>query len=321
MKSDHVSGRPTGHGPRPEPLPPLQNLRAFEAAARLASFTRAADELSVTQGAVSRQVRNLEGYLGLALFVRADRGVYVTEAGARYQVTVREALERVAQATAELTADRGAGPITVGATSAIASLWLMPRLTGFRRREPELDIRVLASDRDVERASAEVDLLIEYARGPLADEGVRRLFGEAIFPVCSPEYLRERAPPRAAGDLAAETLLALDDDHPDWMDWSEWFRGAGVDSAQAERTPSRRPIRINNYPALLQAAIAGQGIALGWRHLVDDFVGAGSLLPLLNDRRQGQGAFYLRTTRPAPDGSPVARLRDWLVNAARETPW
>lgn len=296
---------------RPTPLPPLQNLRAFESAARLSSFTRAARELSVTQGAVSRQIRHLEGRLGVALFARGDRGVRLTPAGAHYFAAVGDALVRVARATGEIAASGGGTPITVGATSAVASLWLMPRLTGFRRREPDLDIRVLASDRDIERASDEVDLVIEYARRPLEGEGVVRLFDEAILAVCSPDYLRGRPVPRRPADLVGETLLALDDEHVEWMGWSEWLSELGVDAGA-----SHSPIRINNYPTLLQAAVAGQGVALGWQHLVDDFLAAGSLVPLLGARVVGRGAFYISTTRPAPGASAVARLRDWLVAAA-----
>ncbi|PSQ93361.1 MAG: LysR family transcriptional regulator, partial [Proteobacteria bacterium SW_6_67_9] len=261
---------------RPQPLPPLQTLRAFESAARLSSFTRAADELAVTQGAISRQVRQLEERLGATLFVRADRGVRLTASGIRYDAAVREALQGMARATAELTSGRDTRPITVGATSAMASLWLMPRLTGFQRREPELDIRVLASDRDHDRAGDEVDLQIEYARRLLTGAGVRRLFDEDILPVCSPEYLSRRPAPEQPSDLLRETLLDLEDDPPDWMGWGEWFDAAG--SSGGSR---RQPVRINNYPALLQAAVAGQGIALGWRHLVDDFLEAGSLIPAL----------------------------------------
>ncbi len=292
---------------RPEPLPPLQTLRAFESAARLSSFTRAADELAVTQGAISRQVRHLEERLGTALFVRTDRGVRLTPAGLRYDAAVREALQRLAGATAEVTASRDSGPITVGATSAMASLWLMPRLTGFRQSQPDLDIRVLASDRDHDRAGDEVDLTIEYARRPLAGAGVRRLFDEEILAVCSPDYLRQRRPPQAPADLLEETLLDLEDDHPDWMGWGEWFDALG-----ARGGARRQPVRINNYPALLQAAVAGQGIALGWRHLVDDFLEAGSLVPVLEKSVRGPGAFFVTTAHPITPESPRARLMEWL---------
>lgn len=292
---------------RPSPLPPLQTLRAFEAAARLQSFTRAAAELSVTQGAVSRQIRNLEQRLGITLFLRGDRGVRLTPLGQQYFQAVNESLLRLARATAEVALGQEGGPITVGATNAVASLWLMPRLTGFRQAEPELEIRVLASDERFDRMREDVDLLIEYARRPLAGEAVTPLFREEVMPVCSPDYLRGRTPPRAPGDLLGETLLVLDDDHPDWMGWGEWLQQFGIEIG----TP-RRPVRVNSYPALLQAALAGQGVALGWRHLVDDFLAAGTLVPLLPAPSAGAGGFYLRLTHPVPADSPVARLRQWL---------
>lgn len=292
---------------RPNPLPPLHALRAFEAAARLGSFTRAAGELSVTQGAVSRQIRNLEQRLGVTLFARGDRGVRLTPVGARYFDTVNAALLQVARGTAEVAPGHAGGPITVGATNAVASLWLMPRLTGFRRAEPELEIRVLASDERFDRMSGDVDLLIEYARRPPAGDEVTPLFTEEVMPVCSPEYLRGREPPRRPQDLLGETLLVLDDDHPDWMGWDEWLLRFGIEM----HTP-RRPVRVNSYPALLQSALAGQGIALGWRHLVDDFLAAGTLVSLMEPPLEEAGAFYLRLTQPVPEDSPVGRLREWL---------
>lgn len=295
---------------RPHPLPPLHALRAFETAARLASFTRAAAELSVTQGAVSRQIRNLEQRLGITLFVRGDRGVRLTPIGERYFDTVNAALLQLARGTAEVALGREGGPITVGATNAVASLWLMPRLTGFRRAEPELEIRVLASDEGFERMSGDVDLLIEYTRRPPEGELVTPLFAEEVMPVCSPEYLRGREPPRRPADLVAETLLVLDDDHPDWMGWDEWLRRFGI-----EMGAPRRPVRVNSYPALLQSALAGQGVALGWRHLVDDFLAAGTLVSLMQAPLDEAGAFHLRLTHPVPDDSPVARLREWLQGA------
>ncbi|WP_083330965.1 LysR substrate-binding domain-containing protein [Halofilum ochraceum] len=300
---------------RPGPLPPLQNLRAFEAAARLESFTAAARELCLTQGAVSRQIRTLEERLRVSLFDRGDRGVRLTAAGRRYYDVVADALGAVARATADLVADGDDTTVTVGTTSAIASLWLMPRLTGFRLRAADLDIRVLASDRDFERNSDEVDLVIEYARDPQQGEGVWRLFDEEIFPVCSPDYLGGRATPERADQLPLETLLVLDDDHPDWMGWTEWLRRAGVEAG-----PLRHPIRINSYPTLLQAAAAGEGIALGWRHLVDEFLAAGTLVPLLPEAMTAPGAFYLRTTRPVADDSPPGRLRDWFLGTHLQGP-
>lgn len=295
---------------RPSPLPPLLGLRAFEAAARLQSFTRAADELSVTQGAVSRQIRNLEQRLGIALFARVDRGVRLTPAGEHYFQAVSESLLRIARATTEVALGQEGGPITIGATTAIASLWLMPHLTGFRRREPELDIRVLVSDEPFESTSEEVDLLIEYARRTPSAPGVTPLFIEEVMPVCSPDYLRGREAPSSPAELVHETLLVLDDDHPDWMGWREWLDRFGI-----VLDAPRSSVRVNSYPALLQAAVAGQGVALGWRHMVDGFLAAGTLVALMEAPRDNVGAFHLRLTHPVPDDSPAARLRDWLAQA------
>jgi LysR family glycine cleavage system transcriptional activator len=295
---------------RPAPLPPLHSLRAFEAAARLQSFTRAADEMSVTQGAVSRQIRNLEQRLGVTLFARVDRGVRLTPVGEHYFQVVSESLLRIARATTDVALGREGGPITVGATTAIASLWLMPHLTGFRRAEPELDIRVLVSDESFDRMSEDVDLLIEYTRRAPSGDDVTPLFPEEVMPVCSPDYLGGREPPATPAALLDETLLVLDDDHPDWMDWAEWLDRFGI----AVETP-RSSVRVNSYPALLQAAIAGQGIALGWRHLVDEFLAAGTLVALMDAPMEKVGAFHVRLTHPVPNDSPVARLRDWLARS------
>lgn len=296
---------------KPEPLPPLQPLRAFEAAARLASFTRAAGELNITQGAVSRQVHNLEDRLGVRLFRRAEGGIALTPAGQRYRQAVREALDRIAGATAELGMRSGLGPVTIGATSALASLWLMPRLNAFRQQEPDLAIRVLASDHDLDPATSDVDLLITYVRNPPADEPGSPLFGEVIFPVCAADYPLVGGLPADPSDLLAQTLLVLDDDHPDWIGWDTWFTRHGV----AYREP-QRSIRINSYPMLLQTAVAGQGIALGWQHLVDDLLAAGSLVALPVAPLATAGRFYLRSLQPLPEDSPAGRLRAWLATSA-----
>lgn len=298
----------------PTPLPPLQTLRAFEAASRLASFTRAARELNVTQGAISRQIRYLESRLGVQLFVRIDRGVHTTAAGRQFAGAVGDALHRLAQATAELVGESGRATITVGATSAIASLWLMPRLTGFRRHEPELDIRVLASDHDPERSGADVDVTIEYSRRPPGNTRSIYLFAEQVLPVCSPAYLDDRPAPDNPRDLLSETLLQLDDTHVEWMSWAEWLGDFGIRGKS-----TRQAIRINNYPALLQAAVAGQGMALGWRHLVEDYLASGTLMPVLCGHVCGPGAFWLTPTHPVTPGDAVDRLCEWFQTETSES--
>lgn len=237
-----------------------------------------------------------------------------TAAGQRFAAAVSDALNELARATAELVGDPRRATITVGATSAIASLWLMPRLTGFRHREPELDIRVLASDRDPERSGADVDLVIEYSRRPPQNANASYLFAEEVLPVSSPAYLDGRPPPSNPCELLSEVLLQLDDTHAEWMGWAEWLRDSGI-----QMKGTRQAIRINNYPALLQASIAGQGIALGWRHLVEDFLVSGALIPVLSEHVAGPGAFWLTPTRSVTPGDTVDRLCEWLQAAASES--
>jgi DNA-binding transcriptional LysR family regulator len=286
----------------------LQTLRAFEAASRLASFTRAARELNVTQGAISRQIRYLEQRLGVQLFIRVDRGIRLTMAGQRLAATVSEVLDKLAETTDELVGERGRATITVGVTSATASLWLIPRLTGFRQSEPALDIRVLASDLDPERSASNVDVVIEYMRRPPQSANATYLFDEEVFPVCGPNYLAGRSPPSHPGDLLSEVLLQLDDTHLEWMGWAEWLRDPGGIRMQG----ARQVVRINNYLALLHAAIAIQGIALGWRHLVDDFLTSGALVPVLSEYVASRGSFWLLSGHSVTPGGALDRLCQWL---------
>lgn len=300
---------------KPSPLPPLQTLRAFESASRLGSFTRAAQDLHVTQGAISRQIRYLEQRLGVRLFIRLDRGVRLTQAGEQFAATVTDSLNQLAQTTAAISGSTRRDTLTIGVTSAIASLWLIPRLTGFRRRDPTLDIRVLASDSDPERSAPNVDVTIEYKRQRPASPHAIHLFKEQVFPVCSPSYLNGRKPLADPGELVDEFLLQLDDSHRSWMNWPEWLRDAGVSPLQQ----GKNLIRINNYMALLQAASVGQGIALGWAHLVSIYLQSGALQPVLSEYAASRGAFWLICSKPVASGSAIDRLSDWLQSQSGQT--
>ncbi len=293
---------------RPGRLPPLATLVVFESAARLSSFTRAAHELNVTQGAVSRQVRALEEHLGKPLFTRAHRAVILTPTGRHYAQSVRAALGQIADATRAVRSPPGQPRVTLGTTTAMASLWLIPRLARFRALQPDIDIRVLAADRPADFAAEAVDLALYYAREGDA-RGGRRVLEEECFPVCSPAYLAEAGTPRSASELARHTLLVLEGELPGWVNWHEWFRRLGVKDEEPGRT-----VHINSYPLLIQAAVAGQGIALGWRYLLDDLIAAGALVRPLEETLRGPGAFWLFE----PDGSPprreVALLREFLLD-------
>ena len=292
---------------RNQRLPPLASLVVFESAARLSSFTRAAAELNVTQGAVSRQVRALEEHLGKPLFKRAHRAVTLTPSGRHYAQVVRVALGQIADATRAIRSPQMTQPVTIGSTTAMASLWLIPRLARFRERHPDVNIRVLAADRPAEFAADEVDLALYYAREHEA-RGGRRVLEEECFPVCSPGYLERSAPLRKPADLARHTLLLMEGDLPGWVNWGEWFRRTGLRDDTPDRT-----VRINSYPMVVQAALAGQGVALGWRYLLDDHLASGALVRPIDTTLHGPGAFWLFEPDDAPLRSEVLALREFLL--------
>lgn len=292
---------------RPGRLPPLATLVVFESAARLASFTRAANELNVTQGAVSRQVRALEEHLGKPLFRRAHRAVALTPTGRHYALAVRVALGQIADATRAVRSPRDRLPVTLGTTTAMASLWLIPRLARFREQQPDIDIRVLAADRPAEFAAEDVDLALYYARDG-ESRGGRRVLGEECFAVCSPAYLKSCGPMRTAADLLRNTLLVMEGDLPGWLNWHEWFRRLG----ERDDEP-RHSVRVNSYPLLIQAAVAGQGIALGWRYMLDDLLESGALVRPIAASLPGPGAFWLFESDDATPRREVLLLGEFLL--------
>lgn len=300
---------------RIKPLPPLNSLVAFEAAARNLSFTAAAAELCVTQGAVSRHVRQLEDYLGKSLFVRRNRVVELSANGVEYYHTVRASLQDISQATAGILEWRGQRQVTVATTTAMASLWLLPRLPAFQRHHEEVDIRVLASDRAYDLRNPEFDLALLYLPAPPEDMRATPLFVEEVFPVCSPGYRETSGAMDTAEALFSNTLLYLDDGQPGWCDWPSWFRQVGLGAVKP-----RHRININNYPMLVQAAINGQGIALAWRHLVDNYLEQGMLVRPVETVLKTSAHFYL--LEPLDRGRikiGVRVFRDWLLDTVTRT--
>ncbi|MFC6673002.1 transcriptional regulator GcvA [Marinobacterium aestuariivivens] len=296
-------------------LPPMSSLIAFEAAARHLSFTRAAEELHLTQAAISRQIRQLEENLGLALFTRSHRAVRLTAEGRKFQHTVATALELLATAAGDLRHAKPHSPLSIAADLSIAAFWLMPRLPRFREAHPGIDIRVIASDDNTDRLEDGVDIAIQYG-----DEGgwprYRRdyLLDEEVFPVCSPAYLARFPWLKEPADLLQTTLLHHEDEHWDWMDWRNWLASQGI-----RLTGQRQDLQINNYPLLIQAAIAGQGVALGWRHLLDDLLASGLLVrPIAASLRTRRGYYLITpdTDRLSPNAQ---RFCDWVKIECRNT--
>ncbi len=290
-------------------LPNLNALLCFEAAGRHLSFTLAAEELAVTQGAVSRQVRVLEEQLGLPLFRRGHRSIALTDAGRRYHHLVSVALEHLAGATDDLVAKPAGKQVTVATTAAIAMYWLMPRLPDLNQRYPEIDVQVLATDSDLAQSDVVFDVGIQYGHGRWPSLQVKFLAEGEVVPVCSPKLLPDGQPFAEAEALLTQPLLHLDDQGMAWVCWSDWFRAAGLQAPPA--SPGRR---LNTYPLLNKAAFEGHGIALGMRHLVEEHFEQGWLTIACARRVKTELNFYV--VRPQKDqrGADCQIVEDWIVD-------
>ena len=290
-------------------LPPLTTLPAFEASARLGSFTQAAAELYVTQAAVSQQIRVLEENLGVRLFERSHRQITLTEEGQRLQHVVAVALDMVAQAAGDLRGRITTSDLTIGADLTMAHLWLLPRFSQFREIHPELAVSVLASEQEADCLKDGIDLALLYGNGNWPGYDAHQLVREEIFPVCSPEYLRERPPIERPEDLFKGALLDLRGERWDWVDWRQWLT-----EKQVPIPEDAQFIGFNSLPLLIQATCRGQGIGLGWRGMVDDLLADGILVkPIDLSLTTDRGYYVLRQAglRLSPD---TKVLYDWVLS-------
>lgn len=293
-------------------LPSLTALTAFEAAARHLSFKKAAAEMNVTPAAVSRQVGNLEAEVEQTLFRRLHRQVELTQAGETLYAAVSGGFGGIAAAVHGLKTTSGQARVTVGSTNAVASFWLLPRLKRFWARYPEVSVDHAISDSPVDLSYDNIDLAIQFGQGAWPGIESRFLFADTIYPVCSPDHLAASGAIKSVEDLVDRALLDVQVEAR-WVDWNFWLGQHGLRfRAQAAR-------HLNNYVVAVQAAIDGQGIALGWHSLVGDLVDAGELTRPIGDALKSPGAFFL-TYPAAIDLSPEARLfADWLREEAAET--
>ncbi|TLP77668.1 LysR family transcriptional regulator [Pseudomonas nitroreducens] len=300
---------------RINPLPPLQSLVAFEASVRHASFTRAADELHLTQSAISRQVQQLEGYLGRPLFIREHRSLRLTPMGERYAIEVRRLLALCAEATFDVMKHQGELDLTVACSSGVASLWLTPRLPRFRAAHPGARLRLLVRDGLSSMSPAEFDVGLYYLRRADCPEySVHRLFYEEVFPVCSVDYRDGRM--LRPEELVGETLLHLDDGQRQWMSWSEWLGCNGLDSAR-----TRPGLTANHYPQLVELAVLGQGVALGWRYMIDGHLADGRLRRLTLASASHGGGYFILAPADRMQNHACRLFTRWLLEEARLQGW
>ena len=293
-------------------LPPLDLIQGFEAAARNLSFTKAAEELFITQSAVSRQMRTLEEHLGVPLFTRRHRALMLTEQGRALQGAAADLLERLQQVTDRLRADPGSRHLTVTTTGGFASLWLIPRLRGFLAHHPDVDVRISATYKPINLERDLVDVAVRFCKEEQLPQGAVRLFGQDLFPVCSPSLQSERPLPlRTLDDLEHHALLHMEG-AGGFLDWGTWLAAHGF----AELKPAAS-IRFDTYEQMIQAALSGQGVAMGIGRLVAGLLDSGRLIAPFSKSIAGPHSYCV--IRSATTGSKphVQAFVDWLVAEAR----
>jgi LysR family glycine cleavage system transcriptional activator len=289
-------------------LPPLNALRAFEAAARHLSFTKAAEELFVTQAAISHQVKALEESLGLALFRRYNRRLMLTDAGQAYLPSLREALDLIAHATERLTTVEESGALTVSVLPSFAAKWLLPRLSRFREGHPEIDVLVQANGALTDFARDGVDLAIRYGRGDYPGLDVAYLMDDVVFPVCSPKLLEAGPPLEKPDDLKHHTLLHDPTTSDDSKDWKTWLKLAGASGVDPTRGPG-----FTDASMVLQAAVEGQGVALGRSALAAIDLEAGRLVQPFGPAIPSDFRYFFATPPAKAELPKVQAFRDWLL--------
>jgi len=299
-------------------LPSLDLLKGFEAAARLLSFTKAGEELYLSQSAVSRQIQDLEQQLGVSLFQRRHRALALTEDGQALYAASAQMLATMRAVTDRLRAGRGRQTLAVTTTQSFASLWLIPRLAGFTRTHADLDVRISAETRVLDLERDGLDLAIRHGPASLAGPNAVRLFGERVFPVCSPKLMKDpRRPLREPADLRHHVLLQYDDPdgrHP-WMNWKTWL--------EIERLVDLRPagnLVFSGYEQIIPAAIAGHGVALGRSPLVREAMSSGELVAPFKRSADPARAYFAIVSKNSEGRPEVADFVSWLKEEAKKEP-
>ncbi|MFK0275341.1 LysR substrate-binding domain-containing protein [Ensifer sp. NPDC090286] len=294
-------------------LPSAASLIVFEAAGRHQNFTRAANELGMTQAAVSYAVRGLEEQLGVPLFHRVHRAVELTEAGEKFHADVSVGLSRIQKSAEDIRAKGRETNVTLAASTAFASMWMLPRLNRMREDLPEIDLRIQTSVRDLDLEEEPIPLGIRggdpshwprYHAALLADEVVNA--------VATPAYIERHGLPKTAADLPNHNLIHLEEPVRRACDWTEWFASAG----HAYPKQARR-LSINDYVLVIQAVLSGEGVALGWEHLIYPQIRSGALVPVAGHVLKTGLAFYVVWPRSRELNAQAKRVRDWLLDEGR----
>ncbi|TBU90311.1 choline sulfate utilization transcriptional regulator [Phytopseudomonas dryadis] len=293
----------------------LDVLRVFESAARQLSFTAAAAELGSSQPAISQQIKRLERQLATRLFDRVYRGIVLTEAGELLLQHVQDGLATLDAGLAAVTARQQHEVLQVATDFAFAAYWLMPRLHRFHQQHPEVDVSLITSERDMGSLPSEIDVAISFGDGRFKNGQAHLLFSEEVFPVCSPQLLKGAA--AHPGEVLAHLpLLHLrPESRSKWFDWNGLFRALDI-----AELPGSGSLRFDNYTLLIQAAIAGQGVAIGWRHLVDELLAQGLLARVDGRTVTSSFGYYVVLPERKRRARLVQRFVEWVGEELQREP-
>jgi LysR family transcriptional regulator, glycine cleavage system transcriptional activator len=288
-------------------LPPLNSLRVFESAARHLSFTRAADELFVTQAAVSHQIKVLEEFLGLQLFRRRNRSLLLTEEGQSYFLELKDIFSSLQEATHRVLERSDKGALTISLPPSFAIQWLVPRLTDFNQQQPDIDVRIKAVDKDEGSLIEDVDVAIYYGKGNWSGLHADKLYQEFLIPLCSPLLLNSK-PLVILDDLAQHTLLH----DSSRREWKQFVRENSLNNVNVNHGPI-----FSHSAMVLQAAVHGQGVALGNNVLAQPEIEAGRLVAPFDKVLMTDNAFYVVCHEKQADVGRIATFRNWMLKRAR----
>ncbi|MCP5075976.1 MAG: LysR family transcriptional regulator [Rhodobacteraceae bacterium] len=290
-------------------LPPLDYLLAFESAAMCQSFAGASRELNISETAISRKVKLLELHYDVALFLRRHRSIRLTPQGQILLDSVRPAMQMLRHASREMLSDHQKNTVTLAATNSVTSLWLMPKLRKFRRQNKHLKIMLVASDNDQECLADNVDISILRGDGNWPGYRSRLLFGETIFPVCSPDYLAANPEISNLENMTSHGLIDVTNIHTEWMNWKTWLAQYDYDFGDLNQA-----VFFNTYPLAIEAAVDGLGVALGWGHLVDHLVKSGKLVrPLEAAEIRTNHGYYLLHPEKRQTFPECSVVENWLT--------
>lgn len=292
-------------------LPPLNSLRAFEAVGRYLSFSKAADELNVTPGAISQQVRGLEDFLEIKLFKRRNRSIVLTDSGQVFLPLLSDGFAGISAAVDSVRRSQGDEPLTISAAPSFTAKWLIPRLCKFQALHPEIDVRIDASSRLVDFAREDIDVGIRFGTGEIDGLDSNYLFSFDLIPVCSPDLMHEGKAVHDLSDIRHHTLLHSQDTDfdPSFPDWAMWLATAGVDDVDASRG-----MFFSQGEMVIEAAIEGQGIALGASVMVAGAIESGRLVQPFETRLPVRLSFHLITTRQKWGNPKISAFRQWILD-------